>query len=81
MDKVYKEMERTFDVSQVKRYPGNEKGPNPEDDPEHYAKWFMDNQPKELADTGDLLDYGFKIRPVTKTSDQSERTELMTPID
>jgi hypothetical protein len=29
--------------SMVKYYPGSEKGPEPEDDPEHYSKWFIEN--------------------------------------
>jgi hypothetical protein len=33
----------------IKYYPGSPKGPNPEDDPQHYSEWFMRNQPvKEL---------------------------------
>jgi hypothetical protein len=31
------------DLSEVKIYPGSEKGPEPEDDPETYSKWFVDN--------------------------------------
>ena len=29
--------------SELKEYPGSEKGPLPEDDPEHYSKWFAEN--------------------------------------
>lgn len=29
-------------------YPGSDKGPNPEDDPEHYSRWFFEHQPKSL---------------------------------
>ena len=32
-------------LSVIKYYPGSAKGPNPEDDPEHYSDWFMRNQP------------------------------------
>ena len=31
----------------IKVYPGSPKGPRPEDDPEHYSKWFMRNYPVE----------------------------------
>jgi len=40
----------------VKIYPGSEKGPNPEDDPEFYSDWFIRNQPKELYN-GENPDY------------------------
>lgn len=36
-----------YDLSEVKIYPGSEKGPRPEDDPEFYTKWFVENQPKK----------------------------------
>lgn len=37
-----------FDPEEIiKYYPGSPKGPLPEDDPEHYSKWFMKNQPVE----------------------------------
>ena len=31
------------DMSEVKEYPGSLAGPNPEDDPQHYSKWFVEN--------------------------------------
>lgn len=31
------------DLSEVKYYPGTDKGPYPEDDPEGYSKWFVEN--------------------------------------
>lgn len=31
------------DMSEVKFYPGSDKGPNPEDNPEHYSEWFVSN--------------------------------------
>lgn len=31
------------DLSEIKVYPGSPKGPHPEDDPEFYSKWFVEN--------------------------------------
>ena len=31
------------DSSQIKFYPGSPKGPLPEDDPDHYSRWFIEN--------------------------------------
>lgn len=32
----------------VKFYPGGPNGPEPEDNPEHYSKWFLRNHPDEF---------------------------------
>ena len=32
-----------FDLSEVKIYPGSQKGPRPEDDPDNYSRWFVEN--------------------------------------
>jgi hypothetical protein len=34
---------KPIDPSEIKMYPGSEKGPLPEDDPEHYSRWFIEN--------------------------------------
>ena len=39
---------KDHDLSEVKCYPGSEKGPLPEDDPQSYTKWFVENQPRKL---------------------------------
>jgi hypothetical protein len=54
-------------MSMVKLYPGSEKGPNPEDDPEHYSKWFIENQPKYIYgdEPTDFRDIGAKKRFIT----------------
>ena len=36
------------DLSEVKFYPGSDKGPAPEDDIENYSKWFVENQPPSI---------------------------------
>lgn len=30
-------------LDEIKFYPGSQKGPDPEDDPEHYSQWFVKN--------------------------------------
>jgi hypothetical protein len=32
----------------MKPYPGSQKGPLPEDDPQHYQSWFIENMPQDL---------------------------------
>jgi hypothetical protein len=50
-------MNQTLDLSEVKIYPGSDKGPLPEDDPDNYSRWFIENQPKSLYKDGDTNDY------------------------
>ena len=54
------------DISEVKIYPGSEKGSQPEDDAEHYSKWFIDNQPKSIyrGERHDFADIGAKRKYV-----------------
>jgi hypothetical protein len=33
---------------EIHMYPGSLKGPEPEDDPETYSRWFFEHQPKSL---------------------------------
>jgi len=40
-------MAKPLDFSDIKIYPGSDKGPLPEDDPEHYSKWFILELAKE----------------------------------
>ena len=50
MNEVGKEIKNIDEI--VKFYPGSDKGPLPEDDPEAYSKWFVSNQPfKEIYGT------------------------------
>ncbi len=46
-NEIDKIMNMEVDISEVKIYPGSDKGPRPEDDPEFYTKWFVENQPKK----------------------------------
>lgn len=61
------EMDKPLDFDPediIKYYPGGPKGPNPEDDPDHYSEWFMRNQPvDEIYGKGadpDFRDIGVK---------------------
>ena len=47
MDEAF-EIAKNFDMSELKMYPGSDKGPQPEDDPDNYTKWFVQNYPKSL---------------------------------
>jgi hypothetical protein len=53
-----------LDVNEIKLYPGSPKGPEPEDDPVYYSKWFLEHQPKSLRnENGDIYeDLGMKVR-------------------
>ena len=64
-----------MDESEFKEYPGSEKGPRPEDDPEHYSKWFVENQPSFLKGS-DFSELGYKTKNIANVRDTSERTEV-----
>ena len=36
-------MNRVIPEEEIKYYPGSIKGPEPEDDPEFFAKWYVEN--------------------------------------
>jgi hypothetical protein len=68
-------------LSEVKIYPGSEKGPHPEDDPDNYSRWFVENQPKQIYN-GQMTDYsdiGAKKKYVAMVRDMTENNELKTP--
>jgi hypothetical protein len=69
-----------FDLSEVKFYPGSEKGPNPEDDIDHYSRWFVENQPKSIyqGEVTDYSDIGAKKKYVAMVRDVTESTESKT---
>lgn len=61
------EFSKTIDWKKhTKYYPGSKKGPDPEDDPDHYLEWFINNYPKDvLHPDGSEPDWramGIKIR-------------------
>lgn len=57
-NQVDRDYSMQLDLSEVKTYPGSIKGPLPEDDPEHYSRWFVENQPKSLV-SGTNANYDF----------------------
>ena len=63
---IDKELALVIPKDQIKFYPGSIKGPNPEDDPESYEKWFIENQPEVLKDKfGNIVDaaaLGYKTK-------------------
>ena len=71
------------DLSEVKVYPGSQKGPNPEDDVENYSRWFIENQPKSIynGERTDFADIGAKRKYVQMVRDMSENNEQKTPMN
>lgn len=71
------------DLSEVKIYPGSEKGPRPEDDAENYSRWFIENQPKKIyqGEHHEFEDIGAKRKYVQMVRDLSENNEQKTPIN
>lgn len=75
--------DNNFDLDEVKLYPGSEKGPLPEDDPENYSRWFVENQPKSIyrGERHEFEDIGAKRKYVQMVRDMSENNEMKTPIN
>jgi hypothetical protein len=38
------------DFDKIKHYPGSSKGPKPDDDPEYFAEWYVNNISEEMKD-------------------------------
>lgn len=75
---------KPMDMSEIKTYPGSEKGPLPEDDPDHYSRWFVQNQPKSIYGPNEIHDYsdiGAKRKYVQMVRDMSENIEQKTPLN
>lgn len=56
---------------EIKFYPGSIKGPEPEDDPESYGKWYYENQPPSAFKNGEVngADLGVKYKYVKPKED------------
>ena len=71
-----KEFALQIPPEQIKFYPGSPKGPEPEDDPETYARWFFENQPEALKDSkGNLVDaagLGIKFKAIKGRTENSK---------
>ena len=65
-------------LDEIKFYPGSIKGPEPEDDPESYSKWFYDNQPKSTLINGSVLpeNIGAKTKLLKMVQDGASMNEL-----
>lgn len=76
-------MATKFDLNEVKIYPGSDKGPRPEDDPDNYSRWFVENQPKSIYDgqVTDYADIGAKKKYVAMVRDMTENNEQKTPFN
>jgi hypothetical protein len=68
-------------LSEVKLYPGSEKGPLPDDDPDNYSRWFIENQPKSIygGKVGNFKDLGVKTKNIAVARDTAEHTEYLNP--
>ena len=68
------------DLSEIKLYPGSDKGPLPSDDPHFYSKWFVDNQPKKLfaGFKNDLSEQGIKTKFILMQKENNENHEQQT---
>ena len=68
---------------EIKFYPGSINGPEPEDDPAAYSKWFVDNQPKCMLDEHGQInsrDIGAKEKYLKMVQDSSDNNEIKQPI-
>jgi len=65
-NKIDEDFAKPMDLSEVKYYPGSEKGRYPEDDPDNYSRWFVENQPKSIynGEKPDYSDIGAKKKYV-----------------
>lgn len=69
-------------MEEVRFYPGSAKGFAPEDDPETYSRWFMENQPPSTLDEYgniDLDSIGAKNRFIRMVRDADSMNEIKSP--
>lgn len=77
-------MSKEFDFSEVKIYPGSEKGPKPEDDPRAFSKWFVANQPKKafegylMNNEHTFAEFGMKVRTKNIVREDSSKVEILS---
>jgi len=69
-------------MDEVSFYPGSAKGTEPEDDPESYSKWFIDNQPNSLKVNGAIMpeSIGAKQKLLKMVQDTASMNELKFPM-
>jgi hypothetical protein len=65
-------------IDEVKFYPGSDKGPAPEDDPETYSRWFVEHQaPSTLIDGQyNCKDLGVKRKFIRMVRDDASMNEI-----
>jgi len=77
---VDKAMSRVIPPEEIKYYPGSIKGPEPEDDPDSYAKWYVEHQPLSAFPDGKLnpADLGVKYKFLKQRDDAEEAASVLT---
>ena len=67
-------------LEQIKIYPGSIKGPQPEDDPDTYSRWFFENQPAALKRDGewDVDELGIKKKLIRGERENTYKNEIKT---
>ena len=62
---------------EIKFYPGSINGPEPEDDPEAYGKWYYENQPKSIFPNGPHpKDLGVKFKYLMQKEDSNDTEQV-----
>ena len=72
-------LERVIPEDEILYYPGSIKGLEPEDDPESWAKWYFDHQPKSAFKDGKILpaDLGVKYKFIKSKDEGTESGEMV----
>jgi hypothetical protein len=65
-------------MDEIKFYPGSDKGPAPEDDPETYSRWFVENQAKSTLVDGHITakELGVKRKFLRMVRDEASMNEI-----
>lgn len=65
-------------IDEVKFYPGSDKGPAPEDDPETYSRWFVEHQAPSTLEDGQFncKDLGVKRKFIRMVRDDASMNEI-----
>ena len=65
-------------VDEIKFYPGSDKGPAPDDDPETYSRWFVENQAKSTLVDGSITakELGVKRKFLRMVRDEASMNEI-----
>jgi hypothetical protein len=79
---VDKGLAQVIPQDEIEYYPGSVKGPDPEDDPEAYSKWFASHQPKTLFPNGvwELEELGITPTFIRNTKKENEERKFTPTI-